>query len=829
MEKEEANEICNRKFYGIKESILRFINVALLLLILNLAANNFGLFSYNIFRALAFFTMIGMVLTNIPLDIIPWKKKGKYSWGIFFGIFFIISSILILIIFDQKLIGMFSVPIFIFGLDIFMHRIGRKRHELFLLFITSFSYGLLIMFIENIPFLWKGIQTFSIVFSQLTGLIFKPLVLGPSASGCWIFLSFIIFYIIFLYYAPKKVNTKINFLFIVSHITILLIVWIIYLFILGNPFFNTSISIVNSQYILFFLFLIPTFLLINKYKIEEVNTRILDIQIFREIKRTKKLQIIALIFLLFYAGIILNTFPYGSGEKGMVSIYKPGLGALDVPEYGKYGQGAYGFFGLFPYYLNIHGYPTMEIDNITEDTLNKTDVLVLINVNQTFAREEHLQIWDFVKKGGSLLILGDHTNISGIMTPLNNLLKPVGISYRFDSALPLKNHWVSCLTKMHHPITENIKTDFQVGISVGASLNISGFAFPIIIGKYSFSDWGDSQNMSNAFLGDYAYNPGEQLGDLILVAGCYYGKGKVIVFGDTSTFQNPSLPYSHSMIPGVFTWLTNNRSLLLDFSQVIISLIALTLSILLYIRYKKRILVILFPLILCVSLIVTSFINPILLNEDVITGPIAYIDSSHGEQFNIGSYTDKSVDGLMLNLARNGYLPVVMRDFSEKKLFNSKIIVLIAPTQFFSKKETDSIKEFIWNGGLLIISTGYPDRFSSTRLLKEFGMDVYNIPLGPVPYIEESYYENVMNPRFVDCYPILCEKDNVSVFYQIQLGGESYKLIVFKQYGDGGILLIGDNQFLLNKNLESLYDYWPGNIKLIKDIMDELRNRGVPR
>jgi hypothetical protein len=45
---------------------------------------------------------------------------------------------------------------------------------------------------------------------------------------------------------------------------------------------------------------------------------------------------------------------------------------------------------------------------------------------------------------------------------------------------------------------------------------------------------------------------------------------------------------------------------------------------------------------------------------------------------------------------------------------------------------------------------------------------------------------------------------------------------VFVDYGAGGLLVIGDSQYLLDKNLESIYDYWPGNILFIKYLLDEL-------
>jgi hypothetical protein len=74
----------------------------------------------------------------------------------------------------------------------------------------------------------------------------------------------------------------------------------------------------------------------------------------------------------------------------------------------------------------------------------------------------------------------------------------------------------------------------------------------------------------------------------------------------------------------------------------------------------------------------------------------------------------------------------------------------------------------------------------------------------------------------------VAENDSsVDAFYTIEIENETYNLIMFKKYGLGGLLIIGDSQFLLDKNIESLYNYWPGNILFLKNIIDELKDKGV--
>ena len=425
------------------------------------------------------------------------------------------------------------------------------------------------------------------------------------------------------------------------------------------------------------------------------------------------------------------------------------------------------------------------------------------------------------------MVLGDHTDIGGMQDPLNDLLEPVGISFRFDSAMPLNHEkqpqWMSCMQFLHHPVNEGIPNENWVSISVGASLDVSKAAFPVLIGRYSFSDIGNYLN-ERGFLGDYKCNSDEQLGDVILAAGAYYGNGRVLVFGDTSSFQNSAMSHSYSMIYNVFKWLNSQRTFVVRYTQIALSLILLISMAAMYLFFKeKHVFSVFFPIVLCAALLISNAINPVLIGEKTMQGPIIYIDASHGERFNLDSYTDGATSGLTINFGRNNYSSFILPVFSEKWISNGEGLILIAPTESFKDYEVDFMKEYIYDGGLVILSTGYQDKKGSEGLLRAFNLDIQNLPLGGVPY-----EENKTAPKFVDSWPIMTqEDDDTRVFYSISIENTSYNLVVFKRYGEGGLLVIGDSQFLLDKNLELLYDYWPGNVQFLKNIIDELQDMGV--
>jgi type IV secretory pathway VirB2 component (pilin) len=810
---------------------LGILNLVLVLLTLNLLSGSLGLFEQLTMRLAAFFVIIGLILLNLPIKRVFKGFLGAEKKLLFWGVLSIFFSFCLLFYFNSFVIWLATISLILLGIIIINNGINKREHTLFLPLFSSFLYTLFMISATNILVFWNYIQKFSLAFTSSVGSVTgKAMVLGPSASGLWILFSFITVCAAILLISKKNLKNTLYFIFSIIG---LFIAWFIFLVLQNFYTFESTTDKTNFQYVFLIIGFIPT---ITYYLLSLKNIKPVDFSFLFNKKGLKNKRVALAIITLFFASIfIISTFPYFSADPSQTKImlYTGNmLGTWDKPIYGRYGKEASGMFGMLPEYLEASGYSVVLYnDTIKENTLNDVDVFVVINLNVSFTNQEHQRIWNFVEEGGSLLVLGDHTDIAGIMEPLNNLLSPVGIDFRFDSGLPLGDRWVNCIEILNHPIGNDIEDENQIEISVGATLNVSGDAFPVIIGRYGFSDHGNYLNSEMANLGDYINNPGEQLGDVILAAGAFYGKGKVLVFGDTSSFQNLAIPYSYQLIHNVFTWLSCNETQVTKYLKNVFSFLALIACIIIYLKWLKneKQIIYLLTIILSVSLFASAAINPLFIEKERIGGEnIVYIDTSHLERISLDSYTSDATTGLMLSLARNDYLPIILRKFDKEKISNSKILVLIAPTIPLTKNEVDFLKRYMSDGGLIILSTGYQDETASSLLLKEFDFSIENIPLGPVPYVEENPEQYQNEPRFVDSWPIVAENDSsVDAFYTIEIENETYNLIMFKKYGLGGLLIIGDSQFLLDKNIESLYNYWPGNILFLKNIIDELKDKGV--
>jgi hypothetical protein len=153
------------------------------------------------------------------------------------------------------------------------------------------------------------------------------------------------------------------------------------------------------------------------------------------------------------------------------------------------------------------------------------------------------------------------------------------------------------------------------------------------------------------------------------------------------------------------------------------------------------------------SFFISSILDSIIIKHEPIKGKIAWIDISHGERCELTSLQPDSIGGLITTLLRCGYLPMLLRSSIKKELSNNggEILILISPTKKFTEKEINVIKEFIRNGGLVTLCVDWEGKEASKPLLNAYGLEVMNVPLGPVPIIKHDPKE----VQFVEAWPIV--------------------------------------------------------------------------
>src|SRR5262249_32483956 len=110
-------------------------------------------------------------------------------------------------------------------------------------------------------------------------------------------------------------------------------------------------------------------------------------------------------------------------------------------------------------------------DAIEPADLAGAPILLLINSPKVWGEQERRPVLDFVAQGGSLLVLGDHTDVFGLMRGFNSLLAPLGIKFRFDSAYEARESWRGCQAAAPDLVAWGWD-DENPGVAVGASLEL---------------------------------------------------------------------------------------------------------------------------------------------------------------------------------------------------------------------------------------------------------------------------------------------------------------------------------------------------------------------
>lgn len=490
-----------------------------------------------------------------------------------------------------------------------------------------------------------------------------------------------------------------------------------------------------------------------------------------------------------------------------------------MPEFGSYGDKSGGMFGRLPGFLEASGYRVRR-GTVSRESLRSADVLVVINLMEKFDGPSKAAIWDFVRRGGSLLLLGDHTGTQNIREPSNDLLEPAGISLNFDSAKAFRDGWLWAYGSPRHTVTMGMDdTINEMEIWIGASLSVSPPARPLIIGNYGFSDPGNLANTQRSYLGNLLYDPGERLGDVPLAAVREYGRGKVLVFGDTSPLQNGALVYSHRFVENMFFWLAGSRNTVADRARVFLAAILIVAGIGLLARRRgaqSGLTVAAAALLLGWALGAVP--------ARVISVPskahnnIAWIDASHLERFSLNSWVDEGFGGLTYNLMRNGYSPLLMKDWDAKALSRGSLLVLIGPSRSFSPSEVRSVRQFVEAGGDLILAAGWEDLSGSKELWDEFGLQVEQRPLGRVLVKQPGG-----NIQLYKGWSIRSTAANA----QVLCSPWGFPAIVKMRVGKGSVVAIGDTQFLLNRNLEGTERYYPENVDFLRRLSLYLKDDRV--
>jgi hypothetical protein len=692
-----------------------------------------------------------------------------------------------------------------------------------MLAVASFGYAVFVAVRDHLT-LWPFLSTASEKFSVLvsTGLG-DPVRLGPTYTGIWLGCAFTIAMVVYAAVTPRV------------KASVMVLSFILLVLALPAALALSSLAPVHShgldprvmlgwRGVQFILLLIPLAVLtLSPRGSSSSGTR----KPSHSIKRAAGWAAAGVAFI----GLALLTWTSGV-EPRASRVLLDTRGSFDMAplEWGKYGpeatQGA--SLASLPPTLDALGFGFATTDTIEAPLLQNHDVLMIMNPTQVYTASEHRAIWDFVSDGGGLLVLGDHTDIMGTMKPLNSLLEPSGIRINFDSAIPMVDRWTwyGCMRQHPHPLLRGVRNESEIKTSVGASLDLPADAVPILGGRDAFSDAGDVLNAAGAFLGDMSYNRGERLGDLFLAAEAPYGRGKVLVFGDTSTFQRSSLAYTHELTARIFTYLGSPGSAVAPRPlRIAGAWLLFVCAVLLVLLIPRRPLV--FALVSTVAalwLLGLERTAVVHLDDAPTRSKVALIDLAHGNRVDIHAGRDDGIAGLINHLSRQGFVPLATRRLDEQQLSSAKLFVSVAPAFPYGPGEKAALRRFVENGGVLIVASGFEELNGARGLLTEFGYSISPVPIGSAHEVRVLLEGHGVFMH--ESWPVVFPEGRGEVWVECW----DYPLVVHERIGKGGLIVIGDSRFLCDVKLESAETFMEPNINFLRAAIEQAQAaaKGAP-
>jgi hypothetical protein len=475
----------------------------------------------------------------------------------------------------------------------------------------------------------------------------------------------------------------------------------------------------------------------------------------------KHLVALLLMFLLVcsFTGAFLFQDP-GSIKQGRILIdeyhsqWEDTTRPLDTAWYGL--LSTYNYYSWAQWLKTYYSVQTNTDEPLTKNILSKYDILILKCPTESYSTQEIQSIKDFVNRGGGLYLIGDHTNVFGMNTFLNQVSEEFGIRFKTDATYELGTGALSIYEPdrfYSHPVMRQVpRFDFMTSCtleptSLSASLRLEN----IIVGNRITSEPG-TYSTENFFRESIA-SPDSEYGYLLQAAAIKQGAGRVVAFTDSTVFSSfcvftDGYP---AFTLGVLDYL--NRTNTYAFFNILLFAIALALFLVLIILLRndrKLTLVWMFfftgLLAFCVtapfcsSLIDQSYQPPIAQTDSLQVG----FDQQHSS-VNISVKPSSSLGDNSKNYGtfyvwtqRLGCVPWIEQTLADA-VEKDDIIVIINPVEPFTETDVQRLTTFLEKGGRVLLMDSIRNPSSTANdLLGNFGIWITTMTADQVLLSNES-------------------------------------------------------------------------------------------
>ncbi|MEO0017295.1 MAG: hypothetical protein RLZZ522_578 [Verrucomicrobiota bacterium] len=187
---------------------------------------------------------------------------------------------------------------------------------------------------------------------------------------------------------------------------------------------------------------------------------------------------------------------------------------------------------------------------ITAKDLDGASTLVIYDPDRQFTPDELKRVREFVHQGGGLFLIGDHTNVFGSASNLNELCEPFGFQYRDDVLFDLDEDFHQVIDPPSQP------SSLWHGLTFFKLRGPTSIR-PTSLWTRPVYEVGHAKGVRAIYSVNNFYppphdDPKMKSGKFCVSASAHYGRGRVVAWGDSTVFSNFEIFY-----PGKYEYLLN--------------------------------------------------------------------------------------------------------------------------------------------------------------------------------------------------------------------------------------------------------------------------------
>lgn len=374
-------------------------------------------------------------------------------------------------------------------------------------------------------------------------------------------------------------------------------------------------------------------------------------------------------------------------------------------------------------------YKLVEYDGQIDDRYEAADAIIIITPTKPFNDNEKRYIDQYIKKGGNVIYVVDHTDLFGHARVVNNIINKYGIEINYDAVYSPDNPYKTAFMT-NNPFSNKIRPMVGCSVSIKRPCYVGGLNVSFISEKADYT--------KPNFFGEKRWTPDDKIGNWPLYIKVAVGRGRITLCSDSTIFSNFAI-----FQPGVLNLLDRlfeDGDLGCLISKNVFIALALIITLFTVMARSKAIWREILLIIIFIIIVILSEMF-ILYKDDTMRyyqkEKILFVRADSGLIYEPQDETQNwniSVSNLMANMPRYGIYPYYAKWYERNKYNYNELVI-----------QKNKIKKYIkWKKYLIVNDEKEKDKANVMYANNQFTDEILGtwwVSLGISPYRKSRFEE----------------------------------------------------------------------------------------